>query len=338
MTEFQLGLLLIGALVVAAVIVYNKMQERTAQRRAERVFGSQHDDVLLDEKMQRREPTLEPAVRKSERELSSASEDLPDQRLDYLIEVHCGHPVPAAVFLEGWAPLEQRFGRRVLAACAENGAGWRRLAHGDRAAYATYLAALQLVSRVGVISEAELIEFRSDVETMAAKLGATTAAPEMKQAMEAARDMDRFCADTDIQVVFHLMAPTGSAFPLARVQAAASAAGLAPDPDGRHALRDAEGRVLYSLAMQGDTPDAIRALTIALDVPRIAEVRRTYDSMVRCARQLAVSLGGSLVDDNGNGLDERALAAIGAELDTVRRSLEARGVAPGGPLALRLFA
>jgi ZipA, C-terminal FtsZ-binding domain len=338
MTEFQLGLLLIGALLVAAVIVYNKIQERTVQRRAERAFGSQHDDVLLDERTQRREPTLEPAVRKSDRDLGSASEALPDRRLDYLITLRCGQAVPAAVFLEGWAPLEQRFGRRVMAACAEDGTGWKRVAQGDRAAYATYLAALQLVSRVGVVSEAELIEFRSEVETMAAKLGATTAAPEMKQAMEAAREMDQFCADTDIQIVFHLIAPAGGVFPLSQVQAAASSAGMAPGPDGRHALRDVDGRVLYSLAMQGDAAEAIRGLTIALDVPRIAEVGRTYESMVRCARQLAVTLGGSLVDDNGNGLDERALAAIGAELDTVRRSLEAHGVAPGGPLALRLFA
>ena len=338
MTEFQLGLLLIGALVVAAVIVYNKMQERAAQRRAERAFGSQHDDVLLDERTQRREPTLEPAVRKSERDLGPAAEALPDRRLDYLIELRCARPVPAAVFLEGWAPLEQRFGRRAMTACEDDGTRWKRVVHGDRASYATYLAALQLVSRIGVVSEAELIEFRSEVETMAAKLGATTSAPEMKQAMEAAREMDQFCADTDIQIVFHLTAPAGSAFPLSQVEAAVSSAGMASGPDGRHALRDADGRVLYSLAMQSDAPDAIRGLTIALDVPRIAEVRRTYDSMVRCARQLAVSLGGSLVDDNGNGLDERALAAIGAELDTVRRSLEARGVAPGGPLALRLFA
>jgi len=338
MTEFQLGLLLIGALVVAAVIVYNKMQERTARRRAERAFGSQHDDVLLDEKMQRREPTLEPAVRKTDRDLGSATEALPDRRLDYLIELHCGQPVPAAVFLEEWAPLEQRFGRRVMVARAEDGAGWKRVAHGDRTACTTFLAALQLVSRAGVISEAELIEFRSEVETMAAKLGATTAAPEMKQAMEAAREMDQFCADTDIQIVFHLVAPPGGAFLLSQVQAAASSTGMAPGPDGRHALRDAEGRVLYALAMEGDAPDAIRGLTIALDVPRITEVRRTYESMVRCARQLADSLGGSLVDDNGNGLDERALVAIGTELDTVRKSLEARGVAPGGPLALRLFA
>ena len=43
------------------------------------------------------------------------------------------------------------------------------------------------------------------------------------------------------------------------------------------------------------------------------------------------------VDDNGNALDERALAAIGVELEAVRARLAAAGIEPGSPLALRLF-
>jgi hypothetical protein len=56
--------------------------------------------------------------------------------------------------------------------------------------------------------------------------------------------------------------------------------------------------------------------------------------MVSSARRL----GGRLVDDNGNGLDERALAAIGAELQATRSRLAELGIEPGSPLALRLFA
>jgi hypothetical protein len=48
-------------------------------------------------------------------------------------------------------------------------------------------------------------------------------------------------------------------------------------------------------------------------------------------------LDGELVDDNGRALDERALAAIAGQLDAMRRSMEARGIDPGGTLALRLF-
>jgi hypothetical protein len=37
-------------------------------------------------------------------------------------------------------------------------------------------------------------------------------------------------------------------------------------------------------------------------------------------------------------LDERALAAIGAQLEAVGAQLEAHGIEPGSPTALRLFA
>jgi hypothetical protein len=43
------------------------------------------------------------------------------------------------------------------------------------------------------------------------------------------------------------------------------------------------------------------------------------------------------VDDRGQPLDERALAAIGAQLEAVRQILSARGIETGSPLALRLF-
>jgi hypothetical protein len=43
------------------------------------------------------------------------------------------------------------------------------------------------------------------------------------------------------------------------------------------------------------------------------------------------------VDDNGSPLDERAVAAIAQQLDAVRARLEARGIPPGSPAALRLY-
>jgi len=338
MTEFQLGLFAIGALAIIGVLVYNKLQERAAQRSAQRAFGAQHADVLLDEEAPRREPTLQPVARETERDAGTNSDALPDERLDYVIELSSREPLAPAVFLEHWVALERRFGWRVRASCGNGATGWRRVEHGDPASYAGYRAALQLVSRAGVISDAELIEFRSEVETIAAKLGASTTAPEMKHALEAARELDRFCADADIQVVFRVVAPDGTSFLRPQVEAATSAAGMDAGADGIHIKRDHEGRALYALSVQVDDQQGMRSITVALDVPRVAEVRRTYESMVRFARQLAGTLGGSLVDDNGNVLDERALAAIGAELESVRRALQARGVEPGGPLAARLFA
>ena len=338
MTEFQLGLLLIGVLAIVGVVVFNRVQERLASKRAERAFGSQHADVLLGESQQRREPTLEASTRKLEREPGASMQALPDEVLDYIIALSPPRPLPTAAFLEYWVPLEHRFAKRVLAAGREDEGGWKRVAHGDATAYSAFQVALQLVSRAGVVNEGELIAFRSEVENLAARLGAAVAAPEMKQAMDRARELDQFCADADIQIVLNLVATAGSAFPAAKLESAIAAAGLGPEPDGQYALRDAEGRVLYGVfALRGEIEGEISKLAFSLDVPRVPEVRKTYESMVRFAHQLAAGLGGALIDDNGRALDEQSLSAIGAELETVRRALEARRLPPGGALALRLF-
>jgi hypothetical protein len=78
-------------------------------------------------------------------------------------------------------------------------------------------------------------------------------------------------------------------------------------------------------------------LTLVLDVPRVPDIAHSYEAMARMATHLASTLGGRVVDDRGNALDERALAAIGAELEPMRRQLAECGIEPGSPLALRLF-
>lgn len=338
MSEFQLGLLLIGVLAIVGVIVFNRVQERLATRRAERAFGSQHEDVLLAEAPPRREPTLDLASRKPGSDPVASTHALPNEALDYVVALSPARSLPAAAFLEYWAPLEHRFAKRVLAAGREERGTWKHIAHGDPAAYGAFQAALQLVSRAGVVNEGELIEFRSEMENLAATLGASADAPEMKQAMDRARELDQFCTDADIQIVLNLVPAAGSAFPASKLESAIAAAGLERLTDVQHALCDAHGHLLYAvIVVGGEKGGEVAKLTFSLDVPRVPEVRRTYESMVRFARQLAAGLGGSLIDDNGRQLDEQSLAAIGAELDAVRQALEGRGLPPGGPLALRLF-
>src|SRR5437870_32968 len=242
MTDLQIGLLVIGAAAIAGVLVYNRVQERATRREAQQAFGSKHVDVLLDEPA----PRIEPIP------LSSSP------RVDYVIEIEAGS---VTELRSQWPALEHRFARR--AALAEAGEGKLH-------------AALQMVSRSGVISEGELLEFRAQVESFAAAHGASVSAPEMKPALEAAQRLDRACADVDVQIALHVLGCNETS-----VEAGPFA--VTPRPGG---------------------------VTLLLDVPRTPELVRSYESMVRAARQL----GGRLVDDNGNVLDERALAAIGVEV------------------------
>jgi len=253
----------LGVVALVGVLGYNYLQERSARRQAERSFASRHEDVLLEKTDARREPTLRPEPQPGA---------IPHPQVDYIIEV-------SLPLREGWTAIEHRFGRRALLTESS--------------------AALQMVTRDGVVSEAELLEFRSEVETLASRAGATARSPEMRAALEAAQELDRACADADIQIAVHVIGGSGE------VSASAS----------------------FQVARRED------GLTFTLDVARTAEPSRSYEAMVRAAKQC----GGNLIDDNGRPLDDRTLAAIGAQIEAVRQELLGRGIEPGGPLAQRLF-
>jgi hypothetical protein len=307
MTDLQVGLLVLGAVAVFGVVIYNRIQEHSVRREAERAFGSAHADVLLETGDARREPILsaDPAPKKP------PPDALPDERLDYIIALRIPMGIPAASVLESWRPIEQRFARRVLLA-GSGGTGWRPVAQADFGSFNSLRAGLQLVSRAGVIADAELLEFRSAVENLAARIRAQVSSPEMREALEAARRLDKLCADTDVQVAFHVIGPD---LDQGALEAAISEVGEAP----------------YEVARRAD------GLTLILDIPRTSDIVRAYEAMTRMAKQLAAKLGGSVVDDRGNALDDRALAAIEAQMEPMRRQLADGGIQPGSPLALRLF-
>lgn len=276
MTDLQLGLLVLGAAAVAAVFVYNRVQERATKRKAQRAFGAQHADVLLDENAPRREPSLDPAPRRGPQPAGRQ----PSEPVDYIIGIE---GATLAALRPRWAAVEHRFANRAM--LAENDGKLQ--------------AALQMVSRSGVVSEAELLEFRSQVETLAAAQGAAVSAPEMRPALEAAHKLDRDCAEVDVQIALHVLGVPE----------------VTADGQPFQATRRSDG------------------VTLLLDVPRTPDLARSYEAMVTTARQL----GGRLVDDNGNALDERALTAIGVEVEAMRARLVEMGIEPGSPLALRLF-
>jgi hypothetical protein len=256
-------------------VVYNRWQERSARREAQKAFGSAHSDVLIDG---RREPTLRPP---------SVS---PTEKIDYVIDLGLTRALSPPEVHEGWAEIERRFSRRVFL---------------DEHSPTQLRAAMQLISREGVVSDAELLEFRSMVETLGTRLGAVVRAPEMRAALDAARELDKTCAETDIQVALHV------------VGIGAEAAEFA-------------GQTFQATPREG-------GVTLTIDVARTPEPARTYEAMARAGRQLAQARGGRLIDDEGRELDERALETIGRQLELVRQRLDGCGIEAGSPLALRVF-
>jgi hypothetical protein len=333
MSELQLGLLAIGVVLVVGVFAYNRRQESVARRVAASSLRSGHADVLLEQSVPAHTVAAapeKPAHTAPARTSSTTGSALPDPRVDYVIELAFATPVAPATLLQHWKANEHRYASGVILAGSDGSGDWKRPSADDPGTIASLRAGLQLVTRDGAVSDAELIEFRAAVETLAAAAGATVSAPEIRPAAEAARALDEFCADSDIQVVVHVVAGSGS-LPEAGVRNLAEASGMTLEADGRFTLRDGEGRLLYGLSPREG------GVSLTLDVPRVPDFQRVFRSMGTFASELAVALGGTIVDDNHNLLDERALEAIGMQLEPVRAAFDAKGIAAGSVSALRLF-
>ncbi|HEX4943022.1 MAG TPA: cell division protein ZipA C-terminal FtsZ-binding domain-containing protein [Usitatibacteraceae bacterium] len=360
MSDLQLALIALGAALVAAVAGYNALSERRARRRAETAFRSSHPDALLDPEEQRREPVLgvlpgdarqdpslgaldevidpvgggEPAQaaaaspsavisgRVDAIALVLADEPVTREQLEPLLDALEAHATP--VHVEGlvdeqWMPVEDSPRDR-----------WRELRAG-----------LQLASRAGPVAEEEIAAFNETVAGFAASINAVSQRESPAAAAARSRELDRFCAEADIEVAVNLVGRAGATFAIARVKSLALESGFAETASGSFERRGADGAAAMTLRLADSEPRRdsvyVTGLSFALDVPHVADPVAVLDEMGKVAEAFGLALGGEMVDDERRPLGAAGFAAIRRSLEAVARRMEAHGIPPGGALARRLF-
>ena len=285
MSELQIGLFVIGAVVVVAVLAYNKWQEIRYRRETEQAFGSGHDDVLMvppdpeaggtesldaaheapqSLQPERIEPTLDdlvPAGDYTDRPLpptvelpkAAASEQplqpaILNDGLDHILEMAGRSAIAGQRAIPRAAELLQNFSHPVyLEILDTDHASWTALTH-ERTG--TYLrAGLQLVSRRGAASADEVARFDQAVELLAQELGAVVG-HSAQPAQAIARDLDRFCGEVDIQIAINVVSG-GKPFTGPSLRDFATARGFTLDGDGRFHCRDSLGREMCTIQNAG---------------------------------------------------------------------------------------
>lgn len=363
MTDLQIGLLIIGALVVAAVYFYNLIQQRNYRRQGERAFSNRHEDVLL-------RPAAEPAtINRLEPKLDTAAslppeppaateaqvEDAPDATGGWLEpdpEIDCAAELRLpgladADALSGFMRRKAEFGKpcTVYGFDAESG-GWEEIRPGFPARYGRIKAALQVCDRSGPVSEVILAAFRDAVQSMARDLRASVELPDLQEAYVQAALLDQFCAEVDVMIGINIVARDQRPFAGSKIRALAESNGFKLAPDGRFAYQDESGRELFSLVnlepsafrQDGLSQLATHGVTFLLDVPRVANGETAFGHMVHLGRTFASTLGGSLVDDNRMPLTDAGMEKIRDQIRRLQATMSARQIAAGSVRALRLFA
>lgn len=361
MSDLQISLLVIGAVVVAGVYLFNWFQERRFRRRLGEAFGDERRDVLLEGAEPsggRVEPQVSwtgadplkeaPVVRDSQAPPAAAAADPPlpfDSDAEYVAVIDGVAAIPQAALDEVLNRLAA-CGKPCRGAVLRSSAGaWQEAVRGGGDHYLKAAFALQLVNRAGSVSAAQLAMFCDAIRNCAARISAVATCPDTQEALKRARELDAFCSEVDIAIGVNIVAADDQSFTGQRIRSLAEAAGFKLEPDGLFHFRNDERQTLFTIDNHEPAPFfpeqvnriTTKGVTLLLDVPRVADGPAALDRMLELGRGLARALGGRLVDDNRVPLNEAGIGRIREQLADISSRMTAFGIEAGGARALRLF-
>jgi FtsZ-interacting cell division protein ZipA len=269
----------------------------------------------------------------------------PDPEIECVITLQPVRPIFAGALAAGLharlgKPLRW-FGRR------DETAAWQRLTGDTPGEFSEVAACLLLADRNGAASRAQIEAFHRVIGELAPHLPAAWSAAPVDEEAARAEELDRLCAELDMQIGLTIQKADGTTIPGTKLRGVAEAAGFRLAPSGRfECVQEETGAVLYTLQGARGEPFTVDSLRIAsvqgvvlvLDVPRVADPPRAFDQLKLAAKRMAQTLGGDLVDDNQRPLTDNALAAIRAQVVSASELLARAQIEPGSPRAHKLFA
>ncbi len=352
MNSLTVGLAVLGGLVLAGVVAHSAWQTR---RNAPRL--AQADEPATATRSEPVEPQLdaEGASLAMPKDFESNLMELGDTwvadkrpLLDALIDaiapIALDEPISGEAALAA-LPATRRVGSKSFAVEGLNlNAEWETPRAGQR--YSAFQAGVQLASRTGALNDIEFSEFVQKAQGFADNVSGSPQFPEMRDEIAKGRELDQFASAHDAQLGFTLRAKN-VAWSTGYVQQHAARQGLVAGAfAGRMVLPASTQGLSPILSLSFDTQaalaedtenSAVRHIDLALDVPQVSRSEQPYLRMRDVAIALAAAMDGIITDQEGRMISREAMDAIGADLEQLYDTLEARDLAAGSALARRLF-
>ena len=380
MNPLFLGLIAAGVALVAGVLIYNWLQERRVRRRIDAAFRKPGDTAQgAGRDTGRVEPVLDPedpdpassqsvAIETTpqgyEAPPAEAADEMHDEPLPQVLpETRAERPGLApdadiecvvllqpeqAVTAAGLGPALSAIGAKPTRWLGRRGVGtaWQLIEAATPGTWYELAACLLLANRAGSASRAEIEAFQRLVSGVAAEVGAPNARVDVAGQADRAEELDRFCADLDVQIGLTILKSELGQIAGTRLRGVAEASGFRLNPAGHFEYSQEEtGATLYTIQNYKQEPFSIESLrrtttpgiVFLLDVPRVADPVRVFDQMRMVAKRMTQTLEGVLVDDNRRPITDTSLAAIRSQVQVTVTALREAHIDPGGPRALRLF-
>ncbi len=378
MNPLFLGLLAAGIVLVAGVLIYNWLQERRVRRRIDAAFrkpdggvqsaarGSGRIEPMLqvDDALSQQSVAIETSPEADDARLADVPEEMADEpppqvtlatnaeRLGLApdADIECVallQPVQAVSTLALGPALSAGVGKPVRWLGRRGvGTSWQLIDAATQGPWHEVAACLLLANRAGSVSRADVESFQRLVSDVAAASGAPHARVDAAAEADRAAELDRFCADLDVQIGLTILKSELGQIAGTRLRGVAEASGFRLNAAGHFEYAQEEtGTTLYTIQNYKQEPFTIESLrrtttpgiVFLLDVPRVADPVRVFDQMRMVAKRMTQTLEGVLVDDNRRPITDTSLAAIRAQVQVTATALRDAHIDPGGPRALRLF-
>jgi hypothetical protein len=212
---------------------------------------------------------------------------------------------------------------------------WEPIVHGG--VYTKLQAGVQMATRTTALNELEYSELVTRLRAVADEIGAEPEVPDMIEVMSEARTLHKFVAGHDAQLGVNLKS-NGAPWAMATLIGALEKAGFDVRPDGRFAMPDGAGGVLFTLSTNVTLgADSTDRLTLLLDVPCVAPSRDGFGAMVKAAKDLVLRLDATMVDDFEQPLLDSTLTEIADQVKEFCSEMETADIPAGSTRALRLF-
>jgi len=336
MSDLQIGLILLGLVLILVVMLFNWWQDRRVNMRMRQQFPDAHDDALL---------ASAPSDARREPVLGADSDTVDDDgevdpQCEAVIDVAFPQPIAAEPLAQALQSLVRAAGKPIRVFAQRDDDGQRARLHLGEPCTSLQLAVL-LANRSGPLSAIEWSSIWTQAQALAAQFDGVIEGPEQDQVVRQAAQLDALCAGLDATV--NLCVQLANALPLDHVQRLAHEMGFVSQ--GQHLVwMTDQGKPHFTLRVNGAAVhDAasnhrVERLDLVLDVPNSPVDAEAFSRMADVGRNLANAVHAALLDDQGKPLAAHADAVVDRQLAEIAQRLEEAGFTPGSARCARVFA
>lgn len=334
MSDLQIGLISLGIVLVAAVLLFNWWQDRRVRRSMQAQFPEGEHDALMQDVGTRKEPGLwtPKAAVGTVDETAEA-----DPACEAVIDIAFGQPVPAASLRTAIQSVS-RVGKKPVRIFAEREGGGHRENPYEGEQYVSLQLAVVIANRSGALTAIEWSHLWTLAQNLAERFDGVIEAPDQEVVLARAHELDARCADMDAQVGLILQL----ASPRARTEVIEAASAVGFLSFGQQMAWMAENG-LPRFVMQFEWPadaqesDRVPRVDLVLDVPNSVPDDQAFSRMMAVGQDLATRLGAHLLDDQGRSLPDGAGQTIDKQISEMYDRLDQAGFLAGTERAARVF-